>query len=61
MVATSCLLAAAATFHSFSGQLQGDVWRVLIAMGLFGLIGLALGSVADNLMLWLKRWSGGGE
>lgn len=45
--------------YLFGGQFQGEVWRVLLGMGLFGLMGLALGSVADNLLLWFTRLVGG--
>jgi len=45
----------------FSHHLHGEVWRVLMALGLFGAVGLSLGSLADRLLLWLTQLGGGGR
>jgi uncharacterized membrane protein YfcA len=45
----------------FSHNLHGEVWRVMVALGLFGAVGLSLGSLADQLLLWLTQLGGGGR
>ncbi|MFA0739644.1 MAG: hypothetical protein LKKZDAJK_002766 [Candidatus Fervidibacter sp.] len=46
---------------AFSQHLHGEFWRVLMALGLFGAVGLSLGSLADRLLLWLTQLGGGGR
>ncbi len=59
LVALSLLTVGSGTIYQFGSHLQGEIWRVVVGMGLFGLIGLVLGSIADNFLLWLMRLAGG--
>ncbi len=59
LIALNLSLVGVAIVYQFGSQFQGEIWRVAVGMGLFGLMGLVLGSFADNLLLWLVRFLGG--
>ncbi|MEM1544426.1 MAG: hypothetical protein QW795_07065 [Candidatus Bathyarchaeia archaeon] len=59
LVALSLLMVGSGVVYQFGSHFQGEIWRVVVGMGLFGLIGLVLGSIADNFLLWLMRLAGG--
>lgn len=54
-------LAGGVVLSGFSHHLHGEIWRVLVALGLFGAVGLSLGNLADRLLLWLTQLGGGGR
>lgn len=55
LLALGLLTVGGVVVHFFGNQFQGEVWKVMVGMGLFALMGLALGTIADNLLTWLTN------
>lgn len=60
LIALGFLTIGSSIVYQFGSHFQGEIWRVIVGMGLFGTMGLVLGSVADNFLLLIKRLIGGG-
>ncbi|MCS7264757.1 MAG: hypothetical protein NZ805_07990 [Armatimonadetes bacterium] len=58
LIALGFLTMGSSIVYQFGSQFQGEIWRVVVGMVIFGLMGLVLGSVADNLLLLLTRLTG---